>query len=58
MKIEELKKIPLRIINELKHIKELEEETKQQLMIYRQNQNEIKELYEYLERLIKMWNNE
>lgn len=54
MKIENLKKIPLRIVNELQYIKELEEKNKKHLMIYRETEAEIKEQYKYLERLVNV----
>lgn len=58
MKIEELKKIPLRIINELQGVKKLEEHNKKRLMVYREVEKEIKETWEDIERLINNWNEE
>lgn len=58
LKIEELKTIPLRIVEELKAIKTMEENNKKRLMLYRQYENDIKEAYDDLERLIENWNEE
>ena len=56
LKIEELKKIPLRIINELQEVKTLEERNKIKLMEYRKLEKEIEEHYKDIERLIENWN--
>lgn len=56
LKIEELKNIPLRIVNELQDIKEMEERNKIRLSNYREDEKDIEEAYEDLEKLIENWN--
>ena len=46
------------IVEELKAIKTMEENNKKRLMLYREYENDIKEAYDDLERLIKNWNEE
>jgi len=58
LKIEELKKIPYKITTELNAIKLLEDNNKKRLMVYREKEKEIKDKYEYLEKLIWDWNRE